>query len=581
MKPYNAQTLLDLVNAKKYDDAQAYIKTFFFAGKKNIVYFYDEHTGEYVICTRTEARDMIPVDAVVHGARGVHLFNAQAYLSSADFLKDQYTPGIQFGEGPQYEENTNRGYTVKKLNMAKPGICFENVNADRKALQPELDMVYQHILEVWCNKDKKIYEYTLNFLACSIMGRKLRTALDLKCDTERAGRGSILNFIHRHILGERFYKTSSVEQVNQYTKEFEGRCLINLDELPADQSNYRSIGDKLKSLITEPTFDCREMYKQGYAQKNTFNIIITSQNSAVGISQQNHARYMILPISTHRVGDKAYFTKLTKVLKKREIAKLFYEDMKERFETVCQDWNEDEKIDTTAFKERIIESLPKFICWLKDNYALTQASFDRPTTQLFQEYFECYPKDRTSKQRISKLLKKVGVISKKKKVGRGKTANCYSWDGKELYQRFVKNGWIDEELDNVSEAHTTTVSSLDRGVEDPTQDHRVESISIENEELREENDKLLEKIRQLEARLPPPKLIETSEPESSEELTEEDDDEDFLEQAIRHVQEMKRTKPLQRPKTPKNKMLKRKKPKKGPFQTEVEVDSTFRVALGQ
>ena len=58
-------------------------------------------------------------------------------------------------------------------------------------------------------------------------------------------------------------------------------------------------------------------------------------------------------------------------------------------------------------------------------------------------------------------------------------------------------------------------------------------------------------------------------------------DEDFLEQAIQHVEKMKRTKPSKRPETPKNKMLKIKKPKKGPFQTEVEVDSTFRVALGQ
>ena len=115
-------------------------------------------------------------------------------------------------------------------------------------------------------------------------------------------------------------------------------------------------------------------------------------------------------------------------------------------------------------------------------------------------------------------------------------------------------------------------------VEDSVVKARLESVMIENEELRE-------KIRQLEALLqqnPPPQLIETSEPESSEELTEEDDDdEDFLEQAIQHVEKMKRIKPLQRPKTPKSKMLKRKKPKKGPFQTEVEVDFTFRVALGQ
>ena len=49
--------------------------------------------------------------------------------------------------------------------------------------------------------------------------------------------------------------------------------MINLDEMPC-QSNNKGLQDSLKSLITEPTFNCREMFNQSYVQKNTFNIIV-------------------------------------------------------------------------------------------------------------------------------------------------------------------------------------------------------------------------------------------------------------------------------------------------------------------
>ena len=100
----------------------------------------------------------------------------------------------------------------------------------------------------------------------------------------------------KSILGNAMFKTSSTEIKTQWTKPFEGCLFVNFDELPVDQSNYKSIGDRTKSLITEPFFDCRKMRQDPYSQTNTFNIMITTNNNAILFSRSNHKRYFLLDV---------------------------------------------------------------------------------------------------------------------------------------------------------------------------------------------------------------------------------------------------------------------------------------------
>ena len=107
-------------------------------------------------------------------------------------------------------------------------------------------------------------------------------------------------------------KTSSVETITKYTQSLEGRTLVNFDEVPS--SGKYDIADRMKSYITEPTFDCRSMYSQGYTQKNTFNVIITSNNNAINFTSSNNVRYASFDVSHHRKGDRVYFDKLIKAM---------------------------------------------------------------------------------------------------------------------------------------------------------------------------------------------------------------------------------------------------------------------------
>ena len=201
---------------------------------------------------------------------------------------------------------TIEGKTIQKkmLNMKKAlpfnEKSLNDIDIDDYAT--EIEFINNHILEVLTSKNMEQFNYFLNFLAFSAKGKKVRTAIYLQTD-EGVGKGILMNFLNK-IFGHRFHKTSSVETITKYTYPLEGRCLINIDELTGDKSlSVHAIQDQLKGLITEGSFDCRDMFKTSYTQKNTFNIIITTNNNAIHLSINNRRRYICLDVSNHRIGE--------------------------------------------------------------------------------------------------------------------------------------------------------------------------------------------------------------------------------------------------------------------------------------
>jgi hypothetical protein len=276
------------------------------------------------------------------------------------------------------------------------------------------------------------------------------------------------------------YKTSSIEQVTKYNGNFEGRSIINLDELPTYGSNYSDIADILKDLITEPVFTCRRMYSQPYEQKNTFNIIITSNNEAVRISQSNKERYLIAKINECKSGDYAYFKKLNGILKKTEIQKLFYDDMIKRANSDnCKEWNEDIKPDSEVMAEKIQDSLPRPIKYIKEHYVLKGIDLCVSTNDFFQDY-QRITGDKMSKTKINRDLQKIDITAVKKRQG-DMTAYFYIKSHKDLLDVFNKNNFINHTFENVN-------------IND-NQPNNTEKDTID--ELTEQNKKLIEEIERL------------------------------------------------------------------------------------
>jgi len=413
-------------------------------------------------------------------------FNCKDFFKSSDFMKTEYEPTIDFSKDIVFSKIKRlRGFdfTYNYLNMAKP----LNIDSTQEPIRTDnyikkLDMVYSHIKKVLSNGDNDLYEYILNFFACSIAGRKLRKALYFQSE-ERTGKGIIFNNLINGILGERMHKTNSVESIIKYTKPFEGITLLNLDELPYCE-NFKGVQDALKGLITEPTFTCRDMFTSGYNQVNSFNVIITTNNNAVSLTQNNKERYIICEIDESKKGDLEYFKKLASIVNDDNIKLLFFKDMMKRYETL-NDWNEDIAPFTKLKKSKIIEALPNFYKYIKDEYILTNTDINVKTDDFLLTY-QLNTKDKTSKQQLGKYLTKIGIIPIKLSNNAGYK---YSKTSQELLEVFNKNNWIDEDVDliNPSQYNNNNNSNFDDNPKDDIikkQQEEIEQLKAELEKLK-------------------------------------------------------------------------------------------------
>jgi hypothetical protein len=375
--------LKDLIETKKINEAKQYINQFFFKYLNNI-FFNDK--GTYILFSKEEALKLLPNDLILYDGKNI-IFNAKSYLNSTEFMNNEFKITIDFKNQNKIFEKTEVidgcEYKQKYLNMIKPLPIDINKKINRELLKDDLKMIYDHILNIWCSKNQEAYEWILNFISCSINGRKVRKYIYSQC-SERCGRGTIINFL-KSMLGRRMFKNSSIETITTYTKELEGCCLGNFDELPVEKSNCKSVSDSLKSLSTEPTFRCRDMYKNGYEQINTFNIIITTNNDAINLTQQNNMRAFVLDIDESYKEDKKYFTKINKITENVDIQILFYNDMIQRFKTL-DNWNEDVMPLTITKQKKICEALPKIYKYVKEEYVLAGKNLDMRTTEFIEEY---------------------------------------------------------------------------------------------------------------------------------------------------------------------------------------------------
>lgn len=516
---FDEQYVKDLLDDEQIETVKAYVKKFFFRYKKEI-FKYDGAT--YDLYSQLDAIKLIPNDLVITTMKPnpttkkfeEDVFSVAKYLKSTDFMKDSYKPVIDFTKPLIFsEKKIIRGveFEEKYLNMAKP------LNVDKYAspvimtdyIKEALQTIDNHIKEIICSNDEKCYQFTKNFIACTFGGRKLRKCLYWQ-SSERTGKGIIMNGLLKGILGDAMYKTSSVETICKYTKPLEGCLLINPDELPVDGSNWKSLSDDLKSKITEPEFDSRTMHQTAYPIKNTFNLIITTNNNAITLTQTNHSRYHINKISESRLGDKEYFMKVTKAVNDSTVRLAYYQQMMTHFQTLSK-WNEDDDEATTAKLEKMIEALPKFHKYIKEHYVLRGLGIDIRTNKFFDLYYET-TKDTSSKQQIGKYLHSMGI--EPIKVAQTKTTNqhyVYRISKQDLYNVFVTKKWIDLNVDHVFNREEIDDDEEEIGLvsvelaHKPTLDEQIEHYTKLLESFKQQKVKELEAEKNKPVKQPKPK----------------------------------------------------------------------------
>ena len=452
--------LLDSPNF--YIDVPAYMNKFFFK-YGNDIFFDNGQTFE--LLSRSDAKNRIPKNykkSVVYETetnqetkKKIKTIPLCDYFDMDLFLKTNDTKlTIDYDKDYKFK-NTHfiRGFEVEYnyLNMKK------DLPRDyKKVLKPNTEtndgvkLFFNHIKSIICSDDEDEYNTTIKFLASSCAGHKVKIALVWQ-SLEQSGKGSVLNYMN-DLLGMRMYKTSSVESVEKYTKNFEGRTLINLDELPIAGTS-KTLQDALKALITEPSFDCREMYNEGYTQLNTFNIIITSNNNCISLTQSNNIRYYVNTISDKYAGNKntEYFVNLHKVINNDNVKVAIFQEFMRIYETEVKpvNWIGTSVKPTKAGIVKRIEALPHFIKYIKTSYLFNGIGIDECSSNFIAEYQLNNQRDKISVTNIGKYLTNLNVELRKinNKDFKGRK---YIISFEDLKNAFLKNNWLlDDEIEDL------------------------------------------------------------------------------------------------------------------------------------
>lgn len=443
-----------LIDQKKIEEAKAYVRQYFFRYTNKILFF---NGIDFKLYNYKDIVNLVPSDlqckfVTIDDDQRIKktVFSVRTFLTQTEFMKTEYIPTIDFTRNDMIfsrEIAMRYGKTIQHyVNMAR-SLNNDIVNRQAKRTKSNLkglELIYTHIREVICSSNLEMYEYTLNFFAATFGGRKLRKALIWQSG-ERTGKGIILNNVIKRILGDRMHKTSSVESLLKYSNPFEGRTLVNFDELP-HSGDYKGVSDVLKSLITEPTFESRAMYSGGYTMPNTFNIIVTSNNDSILLTQSNNSRYVVNDISEKRIGDTDYFDTLKQATDNMDVLKLFYDEMMNRFTTTVDDWNEDLMPSSESRKTKLIEALPKIYKYLKEEFVLKGLDLHRRTNLFLQDYKD-ETGDKTTPNKIGRYLKDLGIVPKKRSNNDGYD---YRISCEDLTTEYEKRGWIDDVVDVVN-----------------------------------------------------------------------------------------------------------------------------------
>lgn len=224
--------------------------------------------------------------------------------------EDKTIPGFQFWEGSTNRRHYDRVHFAPRQTLPPNEYnLFKGYGLEPK----EID--YPLFKEFWrnviCNGDENIYRYMVTWVA-QMLQRPYDPpgiALVLQSDIHGTGKGTFVEAIGR-LVGKAHFVTESdpAKLLEGFSGHLEKTILINIDESHGSLS--RKLHDAMKNLITAPT---RQIEHKGMARFTCNNyghlIITTNNNDAVRLDPSDR-RFSCFGVSTSRVGDREYFTKL-------------------------------------------------------------------------------------------------------------------------------------------------------------------------------------------------------------------------------------------------------------------------------
>ena len=374
-----------------------------------------------------------------------------------------------------------------------------------------------HLKEVICSGDDNQYRFLLKWFANMIKGNKNNSCLYLKGAPQGSGKSTPIEFIREFVIGINLSLiTGSGPLKKDFNKELEGKLMVAFEELESfGVAEWSAISSKLKRIITTKVIMIEGKGKDARECDNINNYILLSNNDA--IKDDDGRRYFILDISSHRIGDSAYFNNLYGKVMNMDVGAAFYAFM---MEVDLTNYNAQEYPSTKSKTDAHVKRLDSVSRFVKEKYVLNNVGIERITVgDLHEEYCDY------AKSLGVRIFGKIDFTGSLKNMGieyyKSGSFNYYKATLEKLNEIAKRFHWL-HELDEFT-------------VNDDNKENTVEfDLQTEINNLKAENKKLLE-------------LLNTQKVEKVKEIVIDKVKErkEIVESMIKQMKPKKKTKPVE------------------------------------
>lgn len=216
--------------------------------------------------------------------------------------------------------------------LAKPGklpIQFAYTLADCET-QPSFLDTFLYLVSLWTRKDTALTEYVLNWLAHMIQKPTENPGVMLILTGQKGcGKDTLCNFLSTWVVGEKLSKSyGSTELFFDHYDSKQNKIFVRLQE--ANRATCLKYQDLLKSFITSETLNVNEKHKASFLTPNYCRFIFTTNKGNPVAFTEQERRFLILPCSTERTNDSAFWIPLYNTFFCQEAGKVVGEYLQSR-----------------------------------------------------------------------------------------------------------------------------------------------------------------------------------------------------------------------------------------------------------
>ena len=165
----------------------------------------------------------------------------------------------------------------------------ENIKYSEETVKP----LQEHILNIWCKGDEKIYDYTTKLLAFYLQNLNIKSGVAIVISGDKGTGKSCVIEKFLKIYGDYGKIVPKLEDIlGNFNSTMKDALMVYINE--ATFTGDRSGVNKLRNLITAPSINVNEKYLPQYSVESFSNFIIDGNGDQLVCNHGEERRFLIL-----------------------------------------------------------------------------------------------------------------------------------------------------------------------------------------------------------------------------------------------------------------------------------------------